>query len=478
MDEKINQKGIALPALVALVISSAIGAGIFDLPATLAQVAAPGPAMLAWLITGFGILMLSLSIKHLVISKPELTGVSDYAQAGFGDFAGFLSGWGYWLSAWLGNVAFATIMMSAFGYFFPSLKSGNSIPAIIFASIISWCLTLLVTRGIESAAAINTVVTICKLIPLFAFAVVALLSFKAGIFTEHFWSNFATNASGKAMFSTATAGGVFEQIKGCILSMMWVFVGIEGAAMMASRAKKKSDAGRATIIGLLSLLSIYIVISLLPYGYLTQDQLLKMNHPALVYLFRDLVGNFWGAFISIGLIISIMGAWLSWTMLPVEATSLMAQRHLLPQWFGKVNKANVPSNSLWLTQILIQIFLVSLIFTDQAYNFAYSLCTASIVVCYVLVGAYELKLGLQQKKLGIILPGLFTCLFEIIAISMAGLQLLWLCTVAYLFGFIFYIRAKKENGKTVKTYEWVGMVIISIIAIAAVISLVTGTLSI
>lgn len=129
--------GIALPALVALVISSAIGAGIFDLPTTFAKVATPGPVMVAWLITGLGILMLALSLKHLVLDKPELTGVADYARAGFGDFAGFLSGWGYWLSAWLGNVAFASIMMSAFGYFFPSLKSGNSISVIVFASIIS-----------------------------------------------------------------------------------------------------------------------------------------------------------------------------------------------------------------------------------------------------------------------------------------------------------------------------------------------------
>ena len=163
--------GIALPALVALVISSAIGAGIFDLPATLAQGATPGAAILAWVITGFGILMLALSLNNLVLNKPELTGVSDYARAGFGDFAGFISGWGYWLSAWLGNVAFATMLMSALGYFLPALKSGNSVPAIVLASLVSWALTLLVTRGIESAAAINTIVTITKLVPIFAFVV-------------------------------------------------------------------------------------------------------------------------------------------------------------------------------------------------------------------------------------------------------------------------------------------------------------------
>lgn len=478
METQNKAQGIALPALIALVISSAIGAGIFDLPTTFAKVATPGPVMLAWLITGVGILMLALSLKHLVLNKPELTGVSDYARAGFGDFAGFLSGWGYWLSAWLGNVAFASIMMSAFGYFVPEFKSGNSISAIIFASLISWGLTLLVTRGVEAAAIINTVVTICKLIPLFAFIIVALLSFKAGIFTEHFWVNFGTNMHNQAIFMPATPTGIMAQIKGCILSMMWVFVGIEGATMMAGRAQKKSDAGRATIIGLLSLLTLYVIISLLPYGYLTQNQLLELHHPALVYLFKDLVGDLGGAFISIGLIISIMGSWLSWTMLPVEATSLMAKQKLLPQWFGQLNKAKAPANSLWLTQILVQIFLISLIFTNEAYNFAYSLCTAAIVVCYVLVGAYELKLGLQQRQLRIIIPGFISCLFEITAITLPGLQLLWLCTIAYLLGFILYISAKKENQQIIKRYEWLAMGVISVIAILAIVGLFTGLITI
>lgn len=475
--ESKNNKGIAFPALVALVVSSAIGAGIFDLPSTLAKSATPGPALVAWTITGFGILMLALSLNNLVINKPKLTGVSDYARAGFGDFFGFISGWGYWLSAWLGNVAFATMLMSSLGFFFPSLKAGNSINAVLIASIISWLLTLLVTRGIESAAAINGIVTICKLIPLFAFIVIAMMSFKAGIFTEYFWNNISINMQNTPIFSKATTSGVFEQIKGCIMAMMWVFVGLEGATMMAGRAKKKSDAGKATIIGLLALLIIYVVVSLLPYGYMTQGQLIKVNHPTILYVFKEMTGPIGGAFISIGLIISILGAWLSWTMLPVEATSLMAKQKLLPSWFGKLNKFNSPANSLWITQILIQIFLVSLIFTDQAYNFAYSLCTSAIVVCYTLVGAYQLKLGLQQKALRVILPGLFTLIFEITAISLAGLQYLWLCTIAYVLGFVLYIKARKENKLPIAKNEWFMMAIIVVIAILAVSFLIMGKLN-
>lgn len=473
-----KENGIALPALVALVVSSAIGSGIFDLPSTLAQAATPGAALIAWVITGIGILMLALCLNHLVLDKPELTGVSDYARAGFGDFVGFISGWGYWLSAWLGNVAFATMLMSSFGYFFPSLKSGNSVSAIIFASLISWALTILVTRGIESAAIINAIVTVTKMIPIFAFIVIAIINFKAGVFTSHFWANMSTNLQGSVTYSKATGSGIFEQIKGCMMVMMWVFVGIEGATTMAARAKKKSDAGKATIIGLISLLSIYVVVSILPYGYLPLSKLQTMRHPVLLYLFKEMTGPIGGAFIAIGLIISILGAWLSWTMLPVEATSLMAEQGLLPKWFGKLNKHRAPANSLWLTEILIQLFLITLLFTDQAYNFAYSLCTSAIAVCYALVGAYQLKLGLQQKELKVIIPGLIALVFEVLSMIFAGLQFLWLCTIAYVIGFVLYYKARKETGNSVGKLEWLFMVIIAVLAIGAITALALGKLKI
>lgn len=473
-----KENGIALPALVALVVSSAIGSGIFDLPSTLAQAATPGADLVAWLITGVGILMLSLCLNSLVLNKPELTGVSDYARAGFGDFAGFISGWGYWLSSWLGNVAFATMLMSSLGYFFPPLKSGNSLSAIVVASIISWALTILVTRGIESAAIINAIVTVTKMIPIFAFIVIALINFKMGVFTSHFWANISSNFNGSVTFSSATTPGIFTQIKGCIMVMMWVFVGIEGATTMAARAKKKSDAGRATIIGLFSLLAIYVVVSILPYGYLPLSKLQTMRHPVLLYLFKEMTGPIGGAFIAIGLIISILGAWLSWTMLPVEATSLMAEQGLLPKWFGKLNKYRSPANSLWLTEILIQLFLITLLFTDQAYNFAYSLCTSSIAVCYALVGAYQLKLGLKNRNSHMILPGFIALAFEVVGMIFAGLQYLWLCTIAYLIGFVLYYRARKENGQSISNIEWILMIIIGVLAVAAIVALIMGKLKV
>ena len=150
---------------MALVISSSIGSGIFGIASDMADTTSPGAALIAWVITGIGVAMLCLSLTNLMNKRPELSGIFVYAEEGFGPFGGFISSWGYWLSAWLGNVAFATMLMSAVGYFFPVFEDGSNLISILTASIVLWLMFYLVNRGIESAAALNTIITICKLVP-------------------------------------------------------------------------------------------------------------------------------------------------------------------------------------------------------------------------------------------------------------------------------------------------------------------------
>ena len=471
MNNKNNKQGISLISLIALVVSSSIGAGIFAISNDLSA-AAPGPVLLAWLFVGIGILMLAISMSNLVLAKPKLTGLPDYARDGFGDFFGFISGWGYWLSAWLGNVGFAVVLMQTLGYFFPVLKSGNSNGAIALASVISWALIFLVSRGIESATTINTIATFAKIIPLVVFIIFGIVMFKIDIFTSGFWNNLNNN------FTWTGSDGVIEQMRSALMVLMWVFVGIEGATIMAGRAKKKSDAARATTIGLLILLVIYVLASILPYGYFTQEQLANANQPAMVYLFSQMVGDWGGILISLGMILSIMAAWLSWTLLPVETTSQMADLKLLPAWFGKLNSRKIPINALIFTQILVQAMLIATARSDNAYQFVYSLAVAATMITYSFVAAYQLKLGWQEKNNRFIIVGLLALLFQLFVIYLAGLQFVWLTAIAYIPGFVLLGIAYFKNNRKFTTFEIIMMSLISILAISAIVALATKTLTI
>ena len=195
MDKK---KGINTTELTLLIIGSTIGSGVFGITSDLATAAAPGPAILAWIIVGIGVLTLVLSLNNLSQKRPDLdSGIFSYAGAAFGRLGEFISGWAYWLSAWLGNIAFATITMSALGTFFPKVfKNGQNLTSIIVAIILTWVLTYLVNQGIESAAFINSIGTICKIIPLVVFVICVILAFKAKMFTADFWGNVAQNTHG------------------------------------------------------------------------------------------------------------------------------------------------------------------------------------------------------------------------------------------------------------------------------------------
>jgi arginine:ornithine antiporter/lysine permease len=128
-----SDKKLGLFSLVALVIGSMIGAGVFSLPSDIARSAGPGAIALGWLITGIGMIALALTYQALANRKPELDGgIYSYAKAGFGDFIGFNSAWGYWLSAWLGNVAFLVLLFEAIAYFFPVFE--NKTMAVLGAS--------------------------------------------------------------------------------------------------------------------------------------------------------------------------------------------------------------------------------------------------------------------------------------------------------------------------------------------------------
>ncbi|MEA4987959.1 MAG: arginine-ornithine antiporter [Anaerovorax sp.] len=465
-----NTKKLGIVALVAVVISSSIGSGIFGISTDLAENSSAGALIIAWIVVGIGILMLCLSFTNLIEKKPELSGVFSYAEAGFGPFGGFISGWGYWLSAWLGNVAFATMMMSAVGYFIPAFYGGQNLLSIAIASVILWFMFFIVNRGIESAAIVNVIITICKLVPLFIFVVIAILSFKANIFTANFWGTVSRNFEFK---------DVLNQIQNSMMVLMWVFVGIEGAAMMADRAKTKSIAAKSTVLGLVGLLIIYILVSLLPYGLMDRATIVEFEQPSMAYILQEIVGPWGAAMINIGLIISIFGCWLSWTMLPAETTLLMAKQNLLPKKFAEVNSANSPTYSLVFMTILTQLFIFTLLFTKKAYAFAYSLCTAAIFVTWILVTMYQTKLSYENRETKQFLIGLLGSIFFVWAIYASGVEYFLLCFTVYILGIYFYAKARKENGYE-KIFNKRELVVAGLIVISAAIAiylLITGQIA-
>ncbi|KAF0426136.1 amino acid permease [Pediococcus acidilactici] len=467
-----NKNGIGRLGLTALIVSSCIGTGIFGITNTVAAAAAPGPALLSWVFVGIGFLLLVLSLNNLSEKRPDLeAGIFSYAGAGFGPLGEFISGWAYWLSAWLGNVAFATMLMSAIGTFIPTFRGGQNMPSIILAIIFCWALTLLVNRGVESASFVNTIGTFFKVIPLFLFIIITIVFFKGHMFTTDFWGNVANN------FSKGTVtGSVFDQLKGTLSTLIWVFIGVEGASVMGHRAKTRSQAQQATIIGFIMLLAIYVMISIIPYGTLTRAQLASASQPALGNDLELIVGH-WGAMIiNVGLIISTVISWLSWTMLPAETTMLIAKDKVMPSLWGRLNEKNAPTASLYITAILQTIFLFSLLFTSEAYNFAYSLASAAILFSYLFVGLYQMKYSHKHQEWGQFTIGLLSALFMLACMFLSGWQQMLLVSISFIPGFIIYYQAVREDHRDLGGKEKAVMGLILLLSVVAIYLVINGTI--
>jgi len=429
------EKKLGLAALTALVLSSMLGAGVFSLPQNMASVASPAALLIGWAITGIGILLLALAMLVLTRLRPDLDGgIFTYAREGFGELIGFFSAWGYWLCAVIANVSYLVIVFSALSFFTdtPELRlfgDGNTWQSIVGASVLLWMVHWLVLRGVQTAASINLVATLAKLLPLGMFVVLAAVAFKLSTFSLDF---------------TGLKLGVpvWEQVKNTMLITLWVFIGVEGAVVVSARARNKKDVGRATLLAVIAALSVYLLVTLLSLDVVARPELAAMRNPSMAGLMVEMMGPWGEVIIAAGLIVSVCGAYLSWTIMAAEVPLLAATHKAFPKMFASQNKNNAPSASLWLTNISVQACLVLIWLTGSDYNTLLTIASEMILVPYFLVGAYLLKIATRPLHKAI---GVGACLYGLWLLYASGPMHLLLSVVLYAPGLLVFIYARRTH---------------------------------
>lgn len=451
------EKKLGLSALTALVLSSMLGAGVFSLPQNMAAVASPSALLIGWAITGVGILFLAFAMLLLTRIRPDLDGgIFTYAREGFGKLIGFCSAWGYWLCAVIANVSYLVIVFSALSFFTdtPELRlfgDGNTWQSIVGASVLLWVVHFLVLRGVQTAAGINLVATLAKLLPLGAFVALAALAFQLDTFRLDF--------SGLAL-----GVPVWEQVKNTMLITLWVFIGVEGAVVVSARARHKRDVGRATLLAVLSALAVYLLVTLLSLGVVPRSELAEMRNPSMAGLMVRLMGSWGEIVIAAGLIVSVCGAYLSWTIMAAEVPYLAATHKAFPRLFARQNRNNAPSASLWLTNISVQASLVLIWLTGSDYGTLLTIASEMILVPYLLVGAFLLKIATHPLHKAV---GIGACIYGLWLLYASGPVHLLLSVVLYAPGLLVFLYARRthQHDRSLKRRE---LALIGLLLVAAV----------
>lgn len=391
--------------LTALVVGNMVGSGIFMLPRSLAEAANPAGVILAWTFTGFGVLMLALVFGSLAIRKPELSGGPQiYARELFKEgsqgslLAGFMSTWGYWVGNIAGFVAVITTFASYLSTFFPvltsdkawltvgefTLKAGNALTFLVGSALL-WGTHAICLKGMKGAGRLNFFATATKVIGFALFILIALFAFQKSSIGPFLAPR--TSESGEPL-------GLLSQINSASIATLWAFIGVESAMVFAARARRKQDISRATIAGLLISLVLYVGISVLTMGLLPQEQLIASQNP-LVDGISTVLGPVGGKLLAGLGLISLLGSTIGWVLLSAEVPFQAAKLKVFLPSFSKENEKGMPKVSLWVSNAIGQILLLSTISgsISAAFDFIIYIATLAYLVPYLIASLYHLKLA-------------------------------------------------------------------------------------
>ena len=437
---------IGLLSLTALVFSSMVGSGVFSLPQNMAAVANGSALLFAWLITGIGIIFLAFSLLYLTRQRPDLDGgIYNYAREGFGDLIGFCSAWGYWLCTTIGIVGYVVIAFSAVGMFTDTPEhiyfgEGNTLYALIGSSLFVWLVHWLVSRGIKEAALVNLMATIAKIIPLVIFIIFSFVAFKLELFKLNF-------------LDTSLQMPVWQQVRDVMLITLWVFTGIEGAVVLSSRAKKRNDIGKATLLGVLLALAFYVMVTVLAYGINIRSEIAGMHNPSMATILGQLIGIPGTFVITLGLIISVSSSYLSWTLFATEIPYLAAKNGAFPKIFLKTNQNSVPIASLWLTSIVVQLSLIAVCFFNKNYTQLLLISSVMILLPYFLVSAFYLKESIRNKWTKHIVIASIATMYAVWLLYAAGFSLLLLSGIFYALGLLIFFYSRFSLKRSISSLD-------------------------
>ncbi|MFF3644124.1 amino acid permease [Streptomyces sp. NPDC002564] len=337
-DPSRHARRFGLPIATCLVMGNIIGGGIFLLPASVAPFGTI--SLVAFAVLTAGAIALALVFGRLAERDPRTGGPYVYARAAFGDFAGFLAAWSYWITTWVSNAALA---VAAVGYLDVLIPVGDHRWTACLAALVLQLLPALANfAGTRYVGAVQLVATVLKFLPLLLVAVGGLFFFDSANLGPF-------RASDDSPLGAVTAAAAI---------LLFSYLGVESAAVSAGEVRDpRRNVGRATILGTLGAAVVYLLGTLAVFGTVAHDDLVSSTAP-----FSDAVdvmfgGSWGGTAVACAALVSMVGALNGWTLLSAQTPYAAARDGLFPSAFGR-KKRGVPTVGVLVTVVLASLLTV------------------------------------------------------------------------------------------------------------------------
>ena len=425
-------KSLGVGACTAIVVGNMVGSGFYLSPSALAPYG--NLAILAWMVMGAGAICLGLVFAKLSRLAPATGGPYAYTRLGYGDFTGFLIGWGYWISIWASLPVIALAFTGAMMNLFPMLQ-GRLVATVLTVGSI-WAVVLVNLRGVSVAGLFAEVTTYAKMIPFGAIAIIGL-----GYVDTSRFGDF--NPSGEPLLSAAAALAPLT---------MFAFMGMESATVPAGDVRDPSRTiGRATVIGIAIAATLYILGTVVVMGVVPRAQLVASTAP-----FSDAARLMWGDWaataVSVAIIVSSIGALNGWTLLMGQVPMAAAQDGLFPAVFARLSRRGVPAAGM----VVSASFATALVLVQAAgssgfaavYQLILGLATMTAVVPYAFCAAatglvaQKMAGGGPLPRVGVIEGVAFV--FAVFTLYGCGAQPVLYGTVLLILGIPVYVWQKRR----------------------------------
>jgi amino acid transporter len=270
--------------LLALVINGIIGAGIFGLPARVHALL--GPWGLAAVVACAVIIGLVILCFAEVASRFSQTGGPYvYAEAAFGPFAGFLTGWMLWVARITGFCAICALLLQYLAYLWPGIDQGW--PRVAVATLVVGTLTVVHVLGIRRAALFGNIVTVAKLAPLLLFVAVGLF-----------------HVDGSRLVAAGAPPGTAQFAQGMLL-LTFTLVGWESVVVAAGEIRDpQRTLPSALLAGLACVALLYVLILLVCIG--TLPGLASSGRP-IIDAGATFLGPRAALLLTLGAVVSMLG---------------------------------------------------------------------------------------------------------------------------------------------------------------------------
>ncbi len=362
-----STRPLGLWMLIALVVGNMIGSGVFLLPAALAPYGAA--SVLGWAFTLGGALLLALVYAWLAHARRNHGGGYGYARHAFGNGAGFVSAWSYWVSIWTANAAIAVAFAGSLGAVWPA-ATATPLRSAACALAALWFCTTVNLAGIREAARLQIVATALKLVPLILFGVIGLFWIEPGAYQPF-------NPSGQPIVQATTAVAALT---------LWALLGLESATVPTGVVHDpERTVPRATVIGMLiagitTMLACTVVVGLLPL------EVLRNSAAPMAEAASRLWGPLAGLAIGVVATVSCFGALNGWVLLQGQTPLAAAQDRVFPAAFARLDRHGTPRFGLLLSSVLASALIAANYSRSLVALFTFSilLSTATSLLPYLI----------------------------------------------------------------------------------------------